>query len=84
MCGSCLEKLLSGDGSEHFLRKVLRNFGMGLETGLQPLLVFNNGFQLISLLLEVMLIDVKEFGEVLKGAMEGQLPFDIGVGVRFL
>ena len=57
---------------------------MGLEAGFQPLLVFDNGFQLVSLLLEVMTVDVEEFGEVPKGSMEGQLPFDVGVGVRFL
>ena len=77
-------ELLSGNGSENFLHKVSRDVGVGLKTGFQPLLVFDDGFQLVSLLLEVMVVDVEEFGEVPKGAMEGQLPFDIGVGVRFL
>ena len=79
-----MEKLLAGDGSEYFLRKVSRNIGVGLEAGFQPLLVFDNGFQLVSLLLEVVTVDVEEFGEVPKGAMKGQLSFDVGVGVRFL
>ena len=79
-----MEELLPGDGSENFLREVSRDVSVGLEAGFQPLLVFNDGFQLVPLLLEVMVVDVEEFGEVPKGAMEGQLPFDIRVGVRFL
>ena len=66
------------------MREVSRNVGVSLEAGFQPLLMFDDGFQLISLLLEVMAVDVEEFGEVPKGAMEGQLSFDVGVGVRFL
>ena len=79
-----MEELLPGDGSENFLREVSRNVGVGLEAGFQPLLVFDDSFQLVSLLLEIVTVDVEEFGEVPKGAMEGQLPFDVGVGMRFL
>ena len=79
-----MEELLLRDGSETFLREVSGDVGMGLEVGFQPLLVFDNGFQLVSLLLEVVLVNVEEFREVPKGAVEGQLPFDVGVGVRFL
>ena len=79
-----MEKLLPGDGSKHFLREVSRDVGVGLEAGFQPFLVFDDGFQLVPLLLEVVPVDVEEFGEVSKGTMEGQLSFDVGVGVRFL
>ena len=79
-----MEKLLVGDSPENFLREISRDVGVGLEAGFQSLLVFDDGFQLVSLLLEVMSVDVEEFGEVLKGSMEGQLPFDVRVGVRFL
>ena len=66
-----MEKLFPGDGSENFLREVSHDVGVGLEAGFQPLLVFDDGFQLVSLLLEVMTVDVEEFGEVPIGAMEG-------------
>ena len=79
-----MEKLLPGDGSENLLREVSRDVGVGLEAGFQPLLVFDDGFQLVSLLLEVMSVNVEKLGEVPKGAMEGQLSFDVGVGVHFL
>ena len=79
-----MEKLLAGDSSEYFLCEVSRDVGVGLEAGFQPLLVFDDGFQLVSLLLEVVTVDVEEFGEVSKGAMQGQLSFDVGVGMRFL
>ena len=66
------------------MRKVSRDVGVGLETGFQSSLVFDDGFQLVSLLLEVIVVDVEEFREVPKGTMEGQLPFDVRVRVRFL
>ena len=57
---------------------------MSLDIGFQPFLMLDNGFQLVSLLLKVIVVEVEELGKVPKGAMEGQLSFHIGVGLRFL
>ena len=69
---------------ENFSRTVTGNSGMVLYVGFQPLLMFDDGFQLVTLLLEVMVVEVEEFGEIPKGTMEGELPFNVGVGMRFL